>query len=232
MARKQKRPPIPTMEHQAPTITKLDNVPGPEENIAILREHYSRVQVVVACHAYDDVILACRWCCDMESPLAYSKPDEARGNKMFCSGRCASAFGVFRADQLLKPQTSDAESTTPPTEETATNEEPPVSKRRGRTTKATPTEEPAEEPDDEPAETETEAATSESPPAWKPKGHRAPKARKQRATKPERSDGKCAKGLHEMTDENRYEYKGTVWCRECRKASRSKSKNGNGKAKK
>ena len=123
MARTKKRP-IPTMERQAPAISKLDNVPGPEDDIAILREHYSRVQVVVACHAYDNVILCCRWCCDMESPLAYSKPDEARGNKMVCSGRCASAFGVFRADQLRKPDASGAQGASPSTKETATDPKP------------------------------------------------------------------------------------------------------------
>ncbi len=128
-----------------------------------------------------------------------------------------------------KPLSPTATDATPSTdEETATDEEPPVAKKRGSTTKATPTEEPTEEPADEPAE----AAPSESPPAWKPKGQRERKPRKPRAKKPERSDGMCAKGLHKMTPENTYEYKGTVWCRECRKASRAKSKNGNGKAKK
>ncbi len=215
------------MVRHAPAITKLDNVPGPEDDFAMLSTHYSRVQVILACHCYDNVIAACRWCCDMESPMAYSKPEEARGTKMFCSGRCASAYGALRAEQLRKPNSSGAAVSIPPTDaKTATEEETPVSKKRGSATKATPTEEPEPEPEQEP----DEAAPSESPPAWKPKGQRERKPRKQRAKKPDRTDGMCAKGLHKMTPENTYEYKGTVWCRECRKASRAKSKNGNGKS--
>ncbi len=229
MARKQTKRDIPP----GSPILKLDNVPGPEAKVDELATHYMRVQKIMAIHRYDDVIAACHWCCDMEAGLAYSKPEEPRGTRMFCSGRCASAFGAHRAKvggQRPKPSSSEGEedATLPTDEETATEEETPVVKKRGSATKATPTEEPAKEPDEEP----DEAAPSESPPAWKPKGQRTAKPRKQRAKKPERSDGMCAKGLHKMTPENTYEYKGTVWCRECRKASRAKSKNGNGKAKK
>lgn len=209
-----------------PAITKLDNVPGPEDNFSVLCTHYSRVQVVVACHNYDDVILTCRWCCDMESPLVYSKPEQARGNKMFCSGRCASAYGAFRAEQLRKPKDAkDLE--TANARPTSVKDATPTSKARRRTVEAgaagaeiiKPVE---DKPDAEPDKDET-AAPSESPSTWKPKGQREKKPRQSRSTKPERTDGKCSKGLHEMTDANRYEYKNTVWCRACRADSRKRS---------
>ncbi len=225
MPRKRTQP-IPTMEPKPMPILKLDNVPGPEARADELATHYTRVQEVMACHRYDDVIAACHWCCDMEAGLAYTKPEAARGTaRMFCSGRCASAFGAHRAKvhglQAGKPS-STATGIAPPTdEETATQEETPVAKKRGSTAKATPTEELAEETGDEPAA--TVAATPESPSAWKPKGQRERKARKPRAAKPERNDGMCAKGLHEMTPENTYEYRGTIWCRACRAESRARS---------
>lgn len=219
-------------EQPAMPILKLDNVPGPEASAEELTEHYRRVQIIFACHNYDDVIAACSWCCDMEEGLAYTKPDEARGNRMFCSGRCASAHAAYRVIAHGRPKPDVVAETSGPS--------PSTSRRKAE--EATPdTDTEPEEDDgeddnqpaaadkasaDEPAET---AAPPESPSDWKPKGQRERKPRKAKAKKPERSDGKCAKGLHKMTDENRYEYKGTVWCRECRKASRSKSKNGNGK---
>ncbi len=213
-------------------ITKLDNVPGPEASADELNKHYQRVRDVFACHRYDDVIAACHWCCDMEAGLAYSKPDEARGNRMFCSGRCASAHAAYRvhAHGRRKPKADTATGGIPPTtsKETATANKP----------EPEPGDDDGDDdnPSDEAEETNVtekpdESAPSESPSTWKPKGQRPRKARKAKARtkKPERTDGKCAKGIHQMTEANRYEYKGTVWCRECRKASRAKSKNGNGK---
>ena len=214
-------------------IRKLDNVPGPEASADELTKHFRRVQHILACHPYDDVIAACHWCCDMEAGLAYSKPDEARGSRMFCSGRCASAHAAYRVIAHGRPK--------PKADEPTSGSSPSTSRRKAAERAA---EDEAEtEGDDggddnppaeaekasakEPAET---AATPESP-SWQPKGQRGRKPRKAKAKKPERSDGKCAKGLHKMTDENRYEYKGTIWCRECRKASRARSKNGNGKSK-
>lgn len=219
-------------------IAKLDHVPGPEASAAELTKHFQRVQIILACHRYDDVLAACHWCCDMEAGLAYSKPDEARGNRMFCSGRCASAHAAYRVIAHGSPK---------PKADTDTNTDNEKGKIKGTAinTKTDPDPEPEQEtepdhdddnPPDEAQESNTEepnetAAPSESPSDWKPKGQRARKPRKARAAKPERTDGKCAKGIHQMDEANRYEYKGTVWCRECRKASRSKSKNGNGKSK-
>ena len=57
---------------------------------------------------------------------------------------------------------------------------------------------------------------------WRPgkqKVGRKPRARKEIAT-----GAKCAQGLHKMDEANRYVYNGTVYCRECRKTSRAKSK--------
>ena len=219
MPRKQKQP-IPTMERMPPAITKLDNVPGPEDNFSVLYKHYSRVQVVVACHNYDDVILTCRWCCDMEAPLVYSKPEHARGNKMFCSGRCASAYGAFRAEQLRKPKDSKDPSTD--------DARPTKGKSTAKVGKGgnggsdlgnpiTEAQEVSAAKDEEPAEDEV------TPAPRKPKGQSERKPRKPNAKKPERVDGLCSKGLHKMDEANTYNYNGGTWCRTCRKASRDAS---------
>ena len=213
-------------------ILKLDNVPGPEASSDELVKHYERVSDIFACRNYNDVLAACHWCCDMEAGLAYTKPDEARGNRMFCSGRCASAHAAYRVFAHGRPKSKEAAPTSGPS--------PSTSRRKAEEAneEAAPEPEKDEGADDQPAEAEkastdepSETAAPSESPSWKPKGQRARKPRKAKAKKPERSDGKCAKGLHKMTDENRYEYKGTVWCRECRKASRARSKNGNGKSK-
>lgn len=219
-------------EQPSAPIAKLDNVPGPEASEDVLLAHFRRVQDINACHRYDDVIAACSWCCDMEAGLAFTKPDEPRGTRMFCSGRCASAHAAYRVIAHGRPK---------PKADTPTEDIPTATSKKTATTRK-PKSDPEPEPDDggdnpateakeASAEEPDETAPPESPSAWKPKGQRARKPRKAKAKKPERSDGKCAKGLHKMTEENRYEYKGTVWCRECRKASRAKSKNGNGKSK-
>ena len=216
-------------------ILKLDNVPGPETAPDELVKHYEKVQDIFACRNYDDVLAACHWCCDMEAGLAYTKPDEARGNRMFCSGRCASAHAAYRVIAHGHPKPKEESPTSGPS--------PSTSRRKAKEAKEEADPEPEENkadeqpPDEskasneEPAEAET-AAPSESP-SWKPTGSRiGRKPRKAKAKKPERSDGLCAKGLHKMDKANQYHYQGTVWCKECRKASRAKSKNGNGKAKK
>ena len=90
MPRKQQRK---TSEFVDP-ILKLDNVPGPEAPPLELTEHYRRVQVVLACRRYNDVIAACHWCCDMKEGLAFSRPN-SRGPRMFCSRQCADAFEAY-----------------------------------------------------------------------------------------------------------------------------------------
>ncbi len=210
-------------------ILKLDNVPGPEASEAELKEHYGRVQEIMATHRYDDVIHACHWCCDMEAGLAYTKPDQTRGSRVFCSGRCASAFGAYQVRVLhlsRKPK--------------------PASPSEGDETADTADE--AQSPDDDDAKA---SLTRTAETQWKPTGERPRRSRRvkdvtkvvgqegtgkttagpkrSRASKPKRTDGKCAKGLHKMTEANTYTYQDKVWCRECRKASRAKSANGKGK---
>ncbi len=213
-------------EQPALPILKLDNVPGPEASDDELVKHYERVRGIFACRNYDDVLAACHWCCDMEEGLAYTKPDEARGNRMFCSGRCASAHAAYRALAHGPPKPNAEQPTSGPS--------PSTSRRKAKEAAEEPDPEPEEDDgadDNPPAENEeasadepTEAAAPpESPSDWKPKGQRARKPRKAKVKKPERADGKCAKGLHKMKGENRYEYKGTVWCRACRAESRARS---------
>lgn len=209
-------------------IQKLDDVPGPEADAGALKAHYIKVQHVFAVHHYDDVIAACHWCCDMDEQLAFTKPNTRGGAGMYCSGRCASAFAKYQQLNYRKPG-QDGPSTS------VTSAAPRAEKLVGDDDEdgdgeVSPT---------ETTETETEAAETPAPPTPSPderwteaKKNPQRKARKTRDKKPERTDGLCAKGLHKMTDANRYEYKGTVWCRECRKASRSRSANGsNGKGK-
>ena len=57
---------------------------------------------------------------------------------------------------------------------------------------------------------------------WRPGKQKV--GRKTRARKVIENKDKCHQNLHTMTEANRYEYNGTVYCRECRKASRAKSK--------
>lgn len=75
-------------------ILKLDNVPGPKAPPLELTEHYLKVQVILACHRYDDVVAACHWCCDMKEGLAFSRFG-SRGTRMFCSRRCADALEAY-----------------------------------------------------------------------------------------------------------------------------------------
>ena len=211
-------------------IRKMDNVPGPEDSFKELEKHFRLVQAILACHRYDDVIAACHWCCEMEAGLAFAKPDKPRGTRMFCSERCAKTHAAYRvtAHNLTKPKS-----------ETGEEEDKPPTTIQGTAIGLKSSDKPATKPnenDDDQPSTEAKELVSdepaettppESPSTWKPESRKARKPRKAKAKKPERTDGKCAKGMHKMTDANRYEYNGTVWCRECRKASRAKSKNGN-----
>ncbi len=225
-------------------IQKLDNVPGPEADAGTLREHYRRLQNIFAVHQYDDVIAACHWCCDMDEQLAFSKPNTRGGAGMYCSGRCASAYAKYQQLIYDKPGeagTSATSAAPPPeklVEEAELAEEAPCT-CTGES--ATTTEVGCAYHTDPDVEAEDEVKVNVPKAAWpeatKPteteptpderwteaKKNPQRKARKARKAKPERADGKCAKGEHEMTDENKYEYKGTVWCRACRKASRAAS---------
>ncbi len=154
---------------------------------------------------------------------------------MYCSGRCASAFAKYQQLNYVKPgeKGTSATSAAPPAEKLA--EEPCTCTGESATT----TEAGCAFHTDPDVETEAEVKvnvpTATWPEATKPteptpderwteaKKNPQRKARKARKAKPERADGKCAKGLHEMTDDNKYEYKKTVWCRACRKASRATS---------
>ncbi len=202
-------------------IIKLDNVPGPEADTETLNQHYQRVQRVFAVHRYDDVIMSCHWCCDSENDLVFAKPDKARGTRMFCSARCANCFSAYE----IKVWHGAAK---PVAEEIAEGGEAPPAKRFRDWREVAQTDKPdvatdADEPD-KPEDEDKEPAT-----ARKPSVKRERKPRKARVDKPKRTDGKCPKGLHEMTEANTYTYKDKTWCRECRKASRAKSANG-GKA--
>lgn len=213
MARKTKRPKT-TTRASAWRIQKLDNVPGPEADESALKAHYRLVQNVLAKHAYDDVIAACHWCCDMDEQLAYSKPGTRGGPNMYCSGRCASAYAKYQQLNYRKPGEAGTSATS------ATSAAPPAEKLVG---------------DDEEAETPNvptaafpEATERETEPTPEQRRHAAKKnpqrkARKAREKKPERTDGLCAKGEHKMTDANRYSYRNTVWCRACRAESRARS---------
>lgn len=77
-----------------PTIEKLDDVPGPEASADALKAHYRRVQDAFATHRYDDLIEVCYWCLDGESGLAFTKPDQPRGTRMYCSAHCANAHAA------------------------------------------------------------------------------------------------------------------------------------------
>lgn len=242
MPRKPKQTKAPTTARTRATawrIQKLDNVPGPEADAGALREHYRKVQNIFAVHHYDDVIAACHWCCNMDEQLAFAKPNTRGGPGMYCSGRCASAYAKYQQLSYRKPGEAgtSATSAAPPTEKLV--EEAPCT-CAGES--ATTTEAGCAyhtDPDVE-AEVKVNVPTAAFPEATAPtreqrwheeKKNPKRKAHKAREKKPERTDGKCAKGLHEMTDGNKYEYQGTVWCRECRKLSRARSANGNGKKK-
>jgi len=186
------------------------------------------VQNIFAVHQYDDVIAACHWCCDMDEQLAFSKPNTRGGPNVYCSGRCASAFTKYQQLNYHKPGEAgtSATSAAPPAEKLA--DEPCTCTGESATT----TEAGCAYHTDPDVEAEVNIPTAAFPEATKPtaeerwheaKKNPARKARKAREKKPERADGKCAKGLHEMTDDNKYEYKGTIWCRACRKASRAAS---------
>lgn len=215
----------PTYTVPSLPILKLADVPGPEADVGVLNAHYRLVQEAFATHRYDDVIQSCHWCLDMEAGLAYSKTDEARGTRMFCSGRCASAYSAYQ----VKVQHIDRK---PPTDQPPDDGDDPADdsdETPEPTSETAPTVAP---PDDEGGGTPIAEITKivgeegRGRTAWKPTGERGRKARKPRADKPKRTDGLCTKGKHEMTEANTYSYNGGTWCRECRKASRAKSKNG------
>ena len=71
---------------------------------------------------------------------------------------------------------------------------------------------------------ETQPSETDAPPKteWRPGKQKV--GRKTRARKVIETKDKCSQNLHKMDEANRYEYNGTVYCRECRKASRAKSK--------
>jgi hypothetical protein len=219
-------------------ILKLADVPGPEADADVLNAHYRLVQNALATHRYDDVIQSCHWCLDMEAGLAYSKTDEARGTRLFCSGRCANAYSAYQVKvlnygQRVAPAPIPDEGDDPTDEGDEPASDPDE----------TPEPEPTSEPELDPAEA-TKAGWARQVSATGRGRRRRVKdvttvtgkegtgkttARQPRAKKPERTDGKCTKGLHEMTEANTYSYNGGTWCRECRKASRTKSKNGGSK---
>lgn len=217
-SRQQAQPSLP--------IAKLDNVPGPEADEAALKAHYDLVQEIMAIHRYDDVINACHWCCDMEAGLAYTKPDEKRGSRMFCSGRCASAFSAYQVKVLhlnRKPTVTQAQPSD--SDETVDDSYSPPPDTEGAKTAKTQWKPTSERPRRQRRVKDvTEVVGQEGT------GKTTGGPKRTRAAKPKRTDGKCTKGLHEMTEANTYSYNGGTWCRECRKASRTKSKNGNGKA--
>lgn len=205
-------------------IAKLDNVPGPEADGDVLKAHYRRVQDIFATHRYDDIIQTCHWCCDMEAGLAYSKTDVARGTRMFCSGRCASAYTAYQVKVLHLDKKAQAR---PPNGDDKTADDPDEAPPE-------PTPEPegevdpiVEAHDDDPdmkADAERHLRDASVREREQERMEARTKAkRKPRATKEPRADGKCPKGLHEMTPDNQYHYQDKVWCRECRKASRAKS---------
>lgn len=225
MPRKRSDQPKPVDRPTLP-ILKLGNVPGPEADANDLRTHYRRVKEVMAIHAYDDVINACHWCCGMEEPLAYSKVDNPRSTHMFCSGRCASAYGEYRANTLGKR----AEGPKPSAPEPTDNETPLDPEPENGEGEPVSEEHYAESPADAKASLERTAERLRESEWQASKASSARKPRKPREAKPAREDGKCAKGLHEMTPENTYstpDGKG-AWCKECRKASRAKSKSNGG----
>ena len=192
-----------------PPIPKLVDVPGPNADVDTLRIHYRKVRAVLAVHRYDDVLLACKWCLDSETGLAFSRHGVTRGGaRMFCSSRCAEARGAYemkvmrrgRKASLALPESGETEEAETPL--------PPEPEANVQVSEIT-----------EIVGKEGRSQTT----GWEPAGIRT---RRARAKKPERDDGLCAKGLHEMDEANRYEYKNTVWCKACRKASRAKSDGG------
>ncbi|KKN60412.1 hypothetical protein LCGC14_0532460 [marine sediment metagenome] len=59
-----------------------------------LREHYKKVQIIVACNNYEDMKWRCTWCLtlDRHVPVAYS-----RGGGRFCSEECRDGFAAHQA---------------------------------------------------------------------------------------------------------------------------------------
>lgn len=196
-------------------IVKLDDVPGPEADTDTLNQHYQRVQQTFATHRYDDVIMACHWCCDSENDLVFAKPDKARGTRMFCSAHCANCFSAYEIKVWGRAAKPVSDERGQPDESTQRAEAPPKAKRQR--SKSDPVDEA-----DEPTTTNEDKGQEEKS-TWKPAGKRERKPRKARAVKPTRTDGKCPKGFHEMTEANTYTYQDKTWCRECRKASRATS---------
>ena len=160
----------------------------------------------------------------MEAPLAYSKVDEARGTRMFCSGRCASAYSAYQVLSLGKQAGGPKLPAPSPTDGETPLDPEPDNAGGGK----------GEDVDEGEAADATrhlsDTAGREREREWHESKAAARKPRKARAPKAARADGLCAKGLHKMDEANRYEYNNTVWCRACRTESRARSaaKKGNG----
>lgn len=197
-------------------IAKLDNVPGPEADAETLKTHYRRVQNIMATHRYEDVIYICHWCCDGDAELAFADPAGKHGSRKYCSARCANGYHAYVSKVVAKGQQVATPSSSDDTEDDTYDPPPGAAQPTPTRPRARPvavaeiTEVVGQE-----GTGKTTVVAPRKPPVATP--------RKPRATKQDRTDGKCAKGLHDMTEANTYIYNGNKWCRECRKASRTKS---------
>lgn len=74
------------------------DVPGPDADMATLREFAMLMHDRRACLPYDRVVTVCGWCLT-DAPFTHRRTDEPRGAYIFCSERCAKADAIFRANR-------------------------------------------------------------------------------------------------------------------------------------
>lgn len=205
---------------------RLDNAPGPEADADALKAHYRRVQDVFATNAYDVVIYLCHWCLSDggDNGLAFTKTEQPRGTRQYCSARCANAYSAYMQKVVVKGRIA----TPSPSDETEDDSSGATSgaaqpqrtrKRRRGIVDAHYT--PVQPGSDE------ERAVLESATAPLPKGTKIESAgvagpRKARAKQAAREDGKCARGLHDLTPDNTYTHNGVSWCRACKADNRAR----------
>ncbi len=203
----------PKYTEPAPRIEKLDNVPGPEASGDVLKAHYRRVQDIIATHCYDDVLCMCHWCAGIEAELAFTKTDQPRGTRQYCTARCANAYTAYTQKAVMQGKVVSP----PPPGDDAEDDDPPPG-----TAKPTPTRRKrVKDVTTTVGQEGTGRTTAGKPPAAPPKPVRE-KPTKARGPKPAREDGKCPRGLHDLTPDNVYERDGNRWCKACKADNRAR----------
>lgn len=208
----------PKYEAPIPPIAKLDNVPGPESDADTLQTHYRRVQDAFATHHYEDVVETCHWCLDSEKGLAFSKTDQPRGTRTYCTARCANAYTAYTQKVVGRGKVSTTNPSNPADDEFEDGScdpppgaaKPTLKRDRKKARGGVP----------EPTETATDAESRLSRTTVRER--ESPPERKARVKKAAREDGMCSRGLHPITTENTYERDGSAWCRDCKKLNRAK----------